>query len=75
MTRDADLWAPYNRPTAPDPAEAATILRRLVYQIDTGELAAPPLLVARLEGAIVALEALAEGRMPTAEDLLDDGSD
>jgi hypothetical protein len=52
-------------------AEAAATLRALVVAIGAGELTAPPLLVARLEGAIVALEALASGRQPTAEDFLD----
>jgi hypothetical protein len=53
------------------PAEAAATLRVLVAAVEAGELTAPPLLVARLEGAIVALEALASGRQPTAEDFLD----
>jgi hypothetical protein len=52
-------------------SEAAATLRALVAAIEAGELTAPPLLVARLEGAIVALEALARGRQPTAEDFLD----
>jgi len=50
--------------------DAISTLRALVAAIETGELTAPPLLVARLEGAIVALEALASGRQPTAEDFL-----
>jgi hypothetical protein len=52
-------------------SEAATTLRALVAAIEDGELTAPPLLVARLEGAIVALEALASGRELTADDFLD----
>jgi hypothetical protein len=48
--------------------EAAARLRALVAAIEADDLTAPPLLVARLEGAIVALEALASGRLPTAED-------
>jgi len=39
--------------------DAISTLRALVAAIETGELRAPRLLVARLEGAIVALEALA----------------
>ena len=50
--------------------EAATTLRALVAAIEAGELTAPALLVARLEVAIVALEALAVGRQPTAVDFL-----
>jgi hypothetical protein len=50
--------------------EAATTLRALVAAIEAGELTAPALLVARLEGAIVALEAPAVGRQPTAVDFL-----
>ncbi len=50
--------------------DAISTLRALVAAIETGELRAPRLLVARLEGAIVALEALASGRQPTAEDFL-----
>jgi hypothetical protein len=50
--------------------DAISTLRALVGAIESGELTAPPLLVARLEGAIVALEALASGRQPTAEDFL-----
>jgi hypothetical protein len=49
-------------------AEAAATLRALVAAIETGELTGSPLLVARLEGAIVALEALASGRQLTADD-------
>ena len=55
-------------------SEAAEVLRAIVAALDTDELTAPPLLVARLEGAIVALEALASGRQPTAEDFLSGGA-
>jgi hypothetical protein len=48
--------------------EAARSLRALVRTVDAGELVAPPLLVARIEGAVVALEALAGGQMPGADD-------
>jgi hypothetical protein len=50
--------------------EAAATLRALVAAIEADELGAPPLLVARLEGAIIGLEALASGRQPTADDFL-----
>jgi hypothetical protein len=51
-------------------AEAATSLRALISQIEAGGLTAPPLLIARLEGAVVALEALATGQAPTVDDFL-----
>jgi hypothetical protein len=56
--------------TTVDLKEAAAILRKLVAAIESDELTAPALLVARIEGAIVALEVLAAGRLPSADDLL-----
>ncbi len=50
-------------------AEAATTLRRLLGAVEAGELTAPAGLTYRLQGAVIALEALATGRVPTAEDL------
>jgi len=50
-------------------AEAATTLRRLLGAVEAGELTAPAGLTYRLQGAVIALEALATGRIPTAEDL------
>jgi len=49
------------RPSTEPPvnlAEAAEVLRRVIEAIERGDLTAPPLLVARLEGAINALEVL-----------------
>ncbi len=50
-------------------AEAATTLRRLLGAVEAGELTAPAGLTYRLQGAVIALEALATGRVPTAADL------
>lgn len=38
--------------------EAAALLRRLLVCVERGELDAPPMLVARLAGALAALEGL-----------------
>jgi hypothetical protein len=43
-------------------AEIAVGLRRLLTTIEAGEVSAPPGTVNRIEGAVAALEALAEGR-------------
>lgn len=45
---------------APDPAEAAALLRRLLAALERGELTAPATTIAALTGAAVALEGLAE---------------
>jgi hypothetical protein len=50
--------------------EAADTIRRVLGALRAGELTAPAMLVARLEGALVALEAVATGRAPTPDDLL-----
>ncbi len=49
--------------------EAATTLRRLLADVEAGELTAPAGLTYRLQGAVIALEALATGRVPTAGEL------
>jgi hypothetical protein len=51
--------------------EAADTIRRLLAALRTGELIAPAMLLARIEGALVALEVIATGRAPTPEDLLE----
>ena len=51
--------------------EAAHTIRRLLDLLHAGELTAPARLVARLEGALVALEVIATGRAPSPDDLLD----
>jgi hypothetical protein len=59
-----------SRPSTPpvvNPADAAEVLRRVIAAIEHGELTAPPLLVARTEGAINALEALTSEHQPTVE--------
>jgi len=58
------------RLTRSEMLEAAHTIRRLITALHAGELTAPPMLVARLEGALVALEAVATGRAPTPDDLL-----
>jgi len=50
-------------------AEAAITLRRLLGAVEAGELTAPAGLTYRLQGAVIALETLATGRTPTADDL------
>jgi hypothetical protein len=59
-------------------SELATVaagLRRLLDAIAAGKLSAPAGTVNRLEGAWLALEALAAGRTLDAEDLLATSSD
>jgi hypothetical protein len=51
-------------------AQAATTLRRLLDAIRVREVAAPAVVIARLEGAIIALDAAATGRPPVTDDLL-----
>jgi hypothetical protein len=48
-------------------AESGTELRRLLEAV---RVSAPADVVARLEGAIIALDALAAGKPPSADDLL-----
>jgi hypothetical protein len=52
--------------------EAADTIRRLLDTLRAGELTAPAMLVARLEGALVALEVIATGRAPSPDDFLKD---
>ena len=54
--------------------EADDTIRRQLASLRAGELAAPPMLIARIEGALVALEVIATGRAPTSEDLLETDS-
>jgi hypothetical protein len=54
-----------------DLSEAASVLRRLVATIDAGELTASASARYRIEGAVIALEALATGRVPAPGDLFD----
>ncbi|MFZ0666354.1 MAG: hypothetical protein WAM97_11410 [Acidimicrobiales bacterium] len=54
----------------PDVAEAARSLRDLLQAVRSKQVAAPADAVARLHGAVIALEAIATGRMPDAETLL-----
>lgn len=51
-------------------AEGAAGLRRLVELIDAGEMTAPKSVVYRLQGALLAFEALAGGGSLTVADLL-----
>lgn len=48
----------------------ASSLRRLLDQIEGGEIEASAMSTARLEGALLVVSALADGRMPTASDLV-----
>lgn len=50
--------------TAEDLAEVAAGLRRLLGAVEAGDLVADSGTVARLDGAAVALEALARGESP-----------
>jgi hypothetical protein len=61
--------------TADELAEVADGLRRMLQAIAAGELTADSGTVARLEGAAVAIEALAAGRSPleVATDLREAG--
>jgi hypothetical protein len=54
----------------PDLADAAVTLRRLLEALRAPEACAPAAAVARLEGALIALDAVATGRTPLADDLL-----
>ncbi len=58
------------RLTPTEVLEAANTIRRLLDLLRAGELTAPPMLVARLEGALVALEVVATGRAPAPDDFL-----
>ncbi len=60
--------------TRDDFAETAAALRRLLDAVDRGDLVGTAPMRHRLEGSIVTLEALATGRMPSAEDLSGDGA-
>jgi hypothetical protein len=46
------------------------MLRRLLEAVRTRHMCAPADVVARLEGAVIALEAVATGKMPDPNDLL-----
>jgi hypothetical protein len=54
----------------PELADAAKALRRLLEVVRAREVCAPADVVARLEGAVIALEAVATGKTPVAHDLL-----
>ena len=54
----------------PELADAANTLRRLLEAVRAREVCAPADVVARLEGAVIALEAVAKGKTPVADDLL-----
>jgi hypothetical protein len=57
----ADPWLMLRRVLARENlVEAAEAIRRIIDAVERGELDAPPGLVARLDGATRALEALAE---------------
>lgn len=58
------------RSRRPDPGEVALALYRLLADIDSGAMPAPPAVRYRLEGAALALTAMAEDRIPTVGDLL-----
>jgi len=58
--------------TQPELLEAADTIRRFLVSLRSGELTAPAMLIARLEGALVALEVIATGRAPTPDDLADE---
>ena len=49
---------PEPEPEPVDPAEVATLLRNLLAKVEQGELTGSATLVARLEGAAIALETL-----------------
>jgi len=53
-----------------DIAEETKKLRHLLEAVRCRGVAAPASAVARLEGAVIALEAVATGRMPDTDDLL-----
>jgi hypothetical protein len=54
----------------PELADAAMTLRRLLLAVRADEVGAPAEAVARLEGAVIALDAVATGKTPKADDLL-----
>jgi len=45
-------------PASVDPAEAAAMLRRVLEAVERGELTGPATMIARMEGAVSALESL-----------------
>ncbi|MGI8750963.1 MAG: hypothetical protein ACR2MN_01345 [Acidimicrobiales bacterium] len=51
-------------------AELAAGMRRLLDAIEAGDMTADSGTIARLEGAVAALDALAAGRPPGSADLL-----
>lgn len=51
-------------------SETTRALRSLLNVMRKREVCAPPGAVARLEGAVIALEAVSIGRLPDADDLL-----
>jgi hypothetical protein len=58
-----------------DPGEAATALRRMLVMLDEDEMTASSAVRYRLEGAVIALEALAQGKAPTVDDIIGPESD
>ena len=54
----------------PELVDAANMLRRLLQVVRSRHVCAPADVVARLEGAVIALDAVATGKMPDAGDLL-----
>lgn len=54
----------------PELVDAANMLRRLLEVVRARHTCAPSDVVARLEGAVIALDAVAIGKMPDAGDLL-----
>jgi len=57
----------------PELADAAMTLRRLLLAVRAHEVCAPADVVARLEGAVIALDAVATGKTPEAYDLISPG--
>jgi hypothetical protein len=57
----------------PELADAAMTLRRLLLAVRAHEVGAPADVVARLEGAVIALDAVATGKTPETDDLLSPG--
>jgi len=53
-----------------DIVEETKKLRHLLETVRCRGVAAPAAVVARLEGAVIALDALATGRLPDTDDLL-----
>ncbi len=54
----------------PELADAVMTLRRLLEALRAPEVCAPADALARLEGALIALDAVATGKAPVADDLL-----